>query len=81
MFNIDPSVYGETKSRTRRRSRMRSRKNASPAPPPSARERVECTEEDEEPPLCYHRWCEDTPGITMGQVLSLPLFKRRDRGK
>ena len=69
MFNINPSVYGTMKSRRRRR--MRSRKNVSSAPPPSTRERVECTEEDEEPPLCYHRWCEDTPGITMGQVLSL----------
>ena len=65
LFNIDPSVYGYTKSR-----RRRNRKNKiDTSPRPSTRDRVECTEDNEEPAYCYHYWCETTPAITMYQVI------------
>ena len=65
LFNIDPSIYGFTKSR-----RRRSRKNKiDSSSRPSTRDRVECTEEDEEPAYCYHYWCETTPAITTYQVI------------
>ena len=67
MFNIDPSVYGFTQLKKRRRGSRRSRLATTPNNP-SARERVECTQEDEEPAYCYHYWCETTPAITMYQV-------------
>ena len=66
MFNIDPSVYGFTKLKRRRRGSRRS--GFTKSSNPSTRERVECTQEDEEPAYCYHYWCETTPAITMYQV-------------
>ena len=73
LFNIDPSVYGFTKSRRRRTRQNR----IDTSPSPSTRDRVECTKEDEEPAYCYHYWCETTPAITMYQVMPQPIQPRK----
>ncbi len=52
---------------TFRKRRHKSALMSPAASPPESRARVDCTDEDSGPPLCYHRWCEYTPAITIYQ--------------